>query len=206
MAGLKGDMLFLALRMGVECPPLPVGHKNEFTIFTRFFLKQPRVNAQTWSLLSTEFLEKADGNTIFPKLPSMLKAHYSQWKQNQIIRRMEHATRQRIKNSMDHLQRSRSVPAYVDPPLRHTGVDGSTPAINFVTPPAASQATPFVPSTLRTAEETQFCFYEGFCSARVGECGGRSAGLCKFVNSNAVQIPADEEEFGARKAAARKRR
>jgi hypothetical protein len=66
MVGLKGDILFLALRMGLECPPLPVGRKNEFTIFTRFFLKQPRVTAQTWSLLSKEFLEKADSKTIFP--------------------------------------------------------------------------------------------------------------------------------------------
>jgi hypothetical protein len=120
---------------------------------------------------------------------------------------MEHATRQKVKDSMDHLQRSRSVPAYIDDqPLQRMGVDGSIPATNFVPPPAGLHATSFVPSISKVIDDHPSCLYEGSCSARINECGGRNAGQCTYVNCNLIQIPADDEEFESMKTAAQKRR
>jgi hypothetical protein len=65
MNGLRGDVLFFAERMGLECPPLPVGHKDEYSIFSRYFLRHPRVTATTWRELGQEFLAKADGKQYF---------------------------------------------------------------------------------------------------------------------------------------------
>jgi hypothetical protein len=207
MNGLKGDVLFLAERMGLECPPLPVGHKDEYSIFSQYFLRHPRVTATTWRELGHEFLQKTDGKTIYPKLQSMLKSHYQQWKQNQLIRRIENATRDKVKQTMDQMQRRRLAPASADPVVRDSNVDGSIPATNFVPPLAAPEASSFVPSDPTGAsDDFPFCYYEGYCPNRVNVCGGRKAGQCTFVNCNLIEIPADEAEFESTKTVARNKR
>lgn len=135
----------------------------------------------------------------------MLKSHYQQWKQNQLIRRIENATRETVKQTMDQMQRRRLAPTCAIPVARDSNVDGSIPATNFVPPLAAPHASAFVPSD-QTASDFPHCYYEGYCPNRVNVCGGRKVGQCMYVNSNLVQIPADEEEFESTKAAARKKR
>ena len=78
---LKGILLFLLTRMQLVCPPLHVAHKYEKNIFNHYLLKNPSPNMRHWQELASIFKEKADcKNYIFPKLPSMLRAFFNNWK------------------------------------------------------------------------------------------------------------------------------
>jgi hypothetical protein len=77
---LKGDMLFLALRMKLRGPPLHIAHPREMHLFNEFLKEHPRPSAKGWEDLAKLFKEKSDYLTIFPKLPSMLSNYYNKWK------------------------------------------------------------------------------------------------------------------------------
>ena len=86
---LKGDLQLMALKMGVRLPPLEVGTKEEFKIFTAYMVNHPKPSGKHFWELAKNFFAKSDGNKIFPQLPSMLKAYYKKWKKNQQIRSAE---------------------------------------------------------------------------------------------------------------------
>jgi hypothetical protein len=90
-ARLLGDLLFLATRMIVKCPPLPISSQEEHTFFNAFTLLHPKLTDSDFQALAKEFKAKANCTTIFPKLPSMLKVHYKTWKDTNLIKMTEAA-------------------------------------------------------------------------------------------------------------------
>ena len=82
---LRGDLRFVALKMKLKCPPLLVDHRNEKQLFNDFLKDNPKPTANSWRELAKLFKEKTDCKQIFPKLPTMLKLYYRQWRDNQLI-------------------------------------------------------------------------------------------------------------------------
>ena len=79
---LKGGLLFLAECMGLVLALLPIATKEEIKIFTAFMLTHPKPTDSNFRDLAKLYKEKADGITIFPKLPSMVKSYYIRWKKS----------------------------------------------------------------------------------------------------------------------------
>lgn len=83
---LRGDVRFVAEQTGLIFPLLPIASKEEIKIFTRFMLDHPQATKSNFIKLAKLYKEKSDGKTVFPKLPSMVKAYYNRWKMNQAIK------------------------------------------------------------------------------------------------------------------------
>lgn len=83
---LKPDLRFIAEKMNLQCPPLPIAHKHEKKVFNDFYKTTPQCNDQTRTELAKLFLSKTNLVTIFPKLPSMIKSHETKWKKNSLIK------------------------------------------------------------------------------------------------------------------------
>lgn len=67
-------------------PPLHISTMEEMKIFNTFMRDHPRPTSRTWLEMATFFKGKADYRTVFPKLPSMLRAHYGKWKVTQELK------------------------------------------------------------------------------------------------------------------------
>lgn len=76
---LKGDLKFMASRMGLEAPPLGVRTKEEKKTFSSFLKKLGRnPNSKDFINLAKHILTRCNSITAYPKLPSILKAFYQQ--------------------------------------------------------------------------------------------------------------------------------
>lgn len=82
---LQGNMLFLAEKMKLECPPLHISHPHEKRIFNDYILEHPSPSSRDWHQLACIFKQKTDAIFIFPKLPSMLKAYFNRWRTTQQV-------------------------------------------------------------------------------------------------------------------------
>lgn len=79
--------------MGLKYPLLHLGSsRDELKLFNDFMIsKKPTV--ANFTQLAEEFRRKANGETIFYKLPSMLKSYYKNWEKNHEIKTSERALR-----------------------------------------------------------------------------------------------------------------
>lgn len=191
---LTGDLHFLAERMGVQCPPLGVQGKDECKMFSTFMLSNPALTDTAVSTLCKWYLEKSDGKTIFPKTPSMIKSYYRQWQHNQLIRKVVAETKSAINRTINQLHRVHAPPIVCEDHIIDSDVDGTVPALNFVSPPAAQVQESYVPAS-DVSQRNRFCYYVGYCNEMANVCGGQRKGGCRNVNSGAVVIPTDENEF-----------
>jgi len=175
-------------------------------------------NKKDWEQLAVLFLSKSNGTTIFPKLPTQLRAHYNTWKSNNTIR-LAHAV---VKADFNEL-----VLDLADLPER---IAGSAPAVSAnevagvvqneadddhvavlnvdqemnphpVAPPAAVDQAVYVRVIAQEIRRTQ-CYYYPDCKAWSQVCGGIRNGLRHFVNSGQINI-GDEQEFQGRKRKAK---
>ena len=64
---------------------MQVGSKEEIKMFTNFMMDH-RPTVKNFHELAKLYNVKSNGKTIFPKLPSMVKAYYKRWDQNQKIK------------------------------------------------------------------------------------------------------------------------
>ena len=62
-------------------------------------LSHPNSTDSNFKALAKLFKEKADGKTIFPKLPSMVKHYYNRWKTNNEIK----ASRDNVRSEANDL-------------------------------------------------------------------------------------------------------
>jgi len=83
---LRGDVRFIAKQTGLVLPLFPIATKEEIKIFTEFMGESPQPTDANFKKLAKRYKEKADGENIFPKLPSMVKSYYTRWKRNQEIK------------------------------------------------------------------------------------------------------------------------
>lgn len=201
MAHLKGDLRFMAERMKLNCPPLPIGgRREEIRMFSTFMSLYPKASDANWRKLSKLFLKKSNGKTIFPKLPSMLKSYHSRWQQNQVIKQLEKKLETPINEVLQQLHRARSAPTEPEPVLHVVTVAVNVPQRNFVPSVAAAQQSAFLESAnSKRAKQGQRCYYEPFCDSWADDCGGVKVGNCSRVNNGNVKIPSDQTEFQRQK-------
>ena len=85
MKHLTGDMRFTAERMKVTCPPLEPAGKFDLALINELFARHPKLTQSNLQDLAKPFLQKADSNNIFPKLPSQLKSYHSKYRRRRRI-------------------------------------------------------------------------------------------------------------------------
>ena len=74
---LVGDMKFMAERTKLRGPPLHIATIEEKKIFNEYMKNNRGRTQKNWQQLATLYKAKANYKTVFPKLPSMVKLHYS---------------------------------------------------------------------------------------------------------------------------------
>jgi hypothetical protein len=80
---------FLAERMGMSIPPLPVKTEAEIQLFTRLLRDASVLSGSSLkaATMAEEWNKNVDGKTIFPKTPSLLQNYFSSiWKRNLNLR------------------------------------------------------------------------------------------------------------------------
>jgi len=195
---LKGDLKFLAERLRLVLPLLPIATKEEIKLFTEFMMSHPNPTDSNFKALAKLFKEKADGKTIFPKLPSMIKSHYNRWKKNQEIK----ASRENVGSAAKDLRKKlfmkftcaeESHPSELIEAAAGRERDATTaaaapaperqpdeaPAVHTHVPPlvAPSQKN-YVPAHVIVSERR--CAWWPFCNKTINVCGGSKMHRCRF--------------------------
>ena len=104
---LTGDLYFIAKRMGIKYPLMPVATRQEIVIFTRFMANN-KPTETNFKKLAMRYKRCGNGVTVFPKLPSMLKAYYKRWELNQQIKASETLLGQKVIMLLKNLWRSKT--------------------------------------------------------------------------------------------------
>jgi hypothetical protein len=194
---LKGDLWFLAMRMGLAIPLLPIATKYEIAIFTKFMQDHPKPTDAHFITLAKLYKQKADGKTIFPKLPSMVKSYFNQWKRNQEIKASEEnvgAEALRLREQLfkrstcaaeyhiaDIIKAVQDAPlvnqqsrAFAGP-LQHTGAAQATRS--HIPPVVAPMRKEYVkPHEIKSQRR---CTWAPFCKHTIDVCGGSNKQKCK---------------------------
>jgi hypothetical protein len=211
---LKGDLRFVADRMRLKCPPMPVAHPREKKMFNDHMKAHPKPTDKDWRELAKRFKQQSDCKIIFPKLPTMLKSYYKKWRDNQLIVLAE----LKMKEPYDALLRDLAVPSQ---PGRNTAVENQggirrelpedrrplpllPPLANAmpVPPAAAPGQTEFVGAKTAGGQRSrQRCYYRPFCTKMAEECHGFKKGGCIEVIEKRVIITVTPEEHKKQKDA-----
>ena len=224
---LRGDVRFIAKQTGLVLPLFPIATKEEIKIFTEFMGESPQPTDANFKKLAKRYKEKADGENIFPKLPSMVKSYYTRWKRNQEIKTSQDNVGQAALEFREKLFRkstsadefhsdivlkaiedkrsdaSQSQPVVALPPEQQ-----NLPAPRSVHVPAPPTAAPaqvaYVPPTKTTT--TRRCAWFPLCQSSVSECHGTVQARC--INNDKLKGREEEcrqqkEEFRREKMKAR---
>ena len=81
----SGGFKFLAGKMQVDLPPLPLLTPAEFSMIKEFCFRHPQPKSEDIEHLCKQFLEKSNGDGIFPLLPSLIKPGIKRWEMNESI-------------------------------------------------------------------------------------------------------------------------
>ena len=185
---LSGDLLFVAQRMGVRCPPVHMSTKEEWAIFKDFIRNKQQLRTQEWADLARIYKNRTNCETIFPKLPSMLSAQYDKWVSNLKIKELE----QKLGPAYALLEKALAMPVDASIPgfgIRRqmeipatfnestTAMTGSVsnqplPTVQFCAP--AQQ----VPQETANQQKFRYCSKPG-CRQNAFQCGGFTAAKCR---------------------------
>ena len=180
---LKGDLKFLAGRQRLSIPIVPVRTLEERQLVTQFIQQYGgRATAATFIAMAVHFKERADGRTIFHKLPCILKAYHSQWVKNQSIKALE----RKIQQPLNMLLRSLADPIPAPPPVAVSPQPAPLlvgAAVTFVPPPNAPSATFEAPSS--SSRTSRPCAWSPFCDKMAYECGGWMQAGCACTDCTA---------------------
>ena len=70
------DVLFMAKKMKLVMPTLPISHPHEMKVFNDFMKDYHVLNQNNVNKLAIEFKDKSNGVAIFPKIRSLVNFHY----------------------------------------------------------------------------------------------------------------------------------
>jgi hypothetical protein len=195
---LSGNMLFIAEKMGLNLPLMPIGTMKEIQIFTTSMGRLPQPTDTSFKELAKLYKQKANGIDIFPKLPAMVKAYYNRWKKNQAIKRAQEGVGQAVLDLRRTLfRKSASIEsvyaADILKDLQNRDTDVNTapampmatlaeeredaPLHTYVPPIAAPTQRRYVAPHIITS--TRRCAFFPFCKSIAMECGGTMKKLCK---------------------------
>jgi hypothetical protein len=214
---LTPDQKFMAEEMKVKCPPLPPSGRKEMKILNEYYIKHPNATNQDFEALAVEFLRKADGVDIFPKIPAMLKADFGRWnKTSQIkvaVRALDdHGYTELLKNLSSRRTSDDSLLHFNEMHINDSSDDfmlqldeDPLEAQQYVPPLAAPFQQEHIrieaPPSASTAGKMRRCAWYPCCNKRVWECGGSRQKSCRRAISGEFEIPSDEEFKRRRKAA-----
>lgn len=190
----KGDMKFIAVRMGLKYPLMHMGSQDEIKIFTNFMTDHAPTEAN-FRKLAKIFRQRADGITIFPKLPSMLKAYYKRWEQNRKIKVAQNAVTRNVKALLQRLwQSSISVKdVYIKNTIEvadnksesnnvlvATKEEGKENVVaKYVPPIQAPTQKEYIPTT-PSNQESRRCAWYPMCNEMAKVCNGWHLNTCIY--------------------------
>ena len=194
---LKGGLRFMAQRMKVSCPPMPVSTKVEHHMLNTFLSHHPKYKKKDLVELCKDFHRKSNGKTIFPKLVSLLSPAIERWKINQQTIRIGLQTQEGFTKLLERIQTYVSLEPPSPLPLTQALVlpSEAQPHVNWraaqpatttalalhVGPPSTTGQTVAVTSrqslgsgrgTVSTAQKSCDCAWYLFCKEKVCKCGG----------------------------------
>jgi hypothetical protein len=211
---LKGDLKFTAERMELVCPPLHISHPKEKHIFNEFLKANPSPTDTQWRELARLFKLCADYEHIFPKLPTMLKQHYQQWKDNQLIVMAEQKMRMPYSDLLAQLAQPTSHnmnPAVkLQNEVEHTLAVGrpdlplgDAPSNPMPVPPhAAPIQNAYLTAQAHISINCRRCCHQGYCNKWADACGGYRQGGCSQVLGGHFILPSEAEQIKMRKSIA----
>jgi hypothetical protein len=204
--------------MRLKGPPLHVAHPREMHLFNEFMREHPRPTTKTWDELAALFKFKSDYETIFPKLPSMLRNYYNKWKVTQELTMLKDTVKTdyygllkklgKPSRDMDNVaaefQKNRS-DAQIEEPLVDLGESVAEAAIADlplnpmpVPPIAAPAQSTYIVSGDGRGKDKRRCLAAAFgCPRLAKECSGRSGGWkkCKLVIRKSAHIDLPDTDY-----------
>ncbi|KAL7535177.1 hypothetical protein ACHAXR_006318 [Thalassiosira sp. AJA248-18] len=193
---LKGDLRFMAERMGLKYPFFPPSTKKELGMIKRFCGDCPKPKMEDIQNLCRQFKARANGIDVFPKVPSMIKPSIKRWKINEQTELLE----QQIKDSYDEIyERFRNDKISMDPSEKETRNPKATerPPSNdtnaprrlarpHVAPMSAHAQNQFI-SPAGVTTNAQRCKWHPIC--KVIDCGGAiDSELCRVYGKNGTLL------------------
>jgi len=87
---LTADQKYLAEKLRVPIPFLPIHSKEERKLFSLLMLERgadshSKLSGEAFNVVALEFCRRADGITIFPKLPVYLRLYHASWQQQKRV-------------------------------------------------------------------------------------------------------------------------
>lgn len=208
---VKGDLRFVAASMQLELPPLIISTKEERVIFNEFRRSHPgnkRLPQSALVELASIFKTKANGTTIFPKLPSQLAAYDSNFQKisavkitarkmsvpyNELLRSLSSTSRKQCFEFLDEGGGKEDNDDVVDEIVVPT-----SNAVNFIPPMVAPLQTKYIESiesTLSTQEKKKCVFAPLYCDRMARECGGHNLSkYCRTIIDKGLTLPQDYRE------------
>jgi hypothetical protein len=200
---LSPDLYFMAERMGVCIPPLPLSTEKEYKLYTQAVLKYPSVNKSELREIGILFKKHSNCKDIFPKTISMLKAHHDKWVRNQLIRRASMGMSENVKRLKQVLGLAR-VDSPPDANARESKHGDVEAALTMFVPPLMAPMQKH--EILTSTQKQRKCSWEPYCTHQAAECGGWTRVGCQFYGAKGTKkAPTLIELMAARGAAAEKK-
>ena len=206
---LKGGLKFMAQRMKVELPPLPIQGKLEYSLLRENLKVTPTPNKQQLESWCEQYKVKADGINVFPKLPNLLRAGAKQYQVGQKIRLLGLHTEEGFNKLLGELrtdvvlenpqQQERKLLQLHEPSSRHQSVsEQAAPAVSIGTSQSILQDSSSPQSQMAdNAETTQApaqattttlavedrCKWWPICKSNKSQCGGSRKSDCNVYGN-----------------------
>ena len=205
---LSPDIKFIAEQMNLKCPPLPIAHPHEKKIFSDYYGNHPNSTEANRKELAKIFLQKANCTSIFPKLPSMIKAYENKWKKSCLIKLAQTQMAEQYDSLLAHL----STP--VSTLQNEVSTNGNMDLVNNVRQEAANELRISFPSindhpsdenvqndqtindvsTSMSGKQLRKCANYPICTSLAKDCGGWKRRYCAFYKNGELDMP-DNDTF-----------
>ena len=227
---LTEDAKFLAQKMHVRCAPQPPAYPSEFKIINDYLKDHPKPKDVDWRELAKIFKSRSDCKAIFPKLPTMLKQYFKQWKETNWVKAVQSTIAPRYgrllnelatvqKSKDDRLTKTMQGNSSYAIESGETGLDVQEMTDPLLLQVAASMNPLPVPPAAAPMQSTfiqiqddgnqstrgRRCFWFPYCEKLASECGGSSRQGCVSWKKKLFPVPSLEELFTAKKRAKNQR-
>lgn len=206
---LKGDLRYVANKMGLVFPLLPISTREEYKLFTNHISKitnDDEVGIKQMTDLAIKYKLSSDGEKIFPKLPSMLLAYYKTWKVNQKLKMLRLQLDAKFKQVKEIVAFSQATAPETKPLLEPDNisfvVQQELPSIQIYVPttgalnqkqdvPVSTNDNTDDPKPIKHIRQERQCAWAPFCMRVVSNCGGISRESCSIYGKNGILGPTD---------------
>ena len=202
---LNGGLKFMAKKMKVEIPPLPLATKEEYGILKEFCTTHPQPSRDDVNNLCKHYLQLADGRTILPKHPTLINPGIKRWKINQSITLLGLRTEKGFTALLKDLRTEISLPLRSARPLslgNGTGTSTATASTNTTTNATATSRIHIGPistsgqtTTVPVANSNVKCSWWPVCKDDVIDCSGFERKSCRNYGTDGRFPPPSQEDI-----------